>query len=149
MSSPIGSATSGAAYPLASAQGTTSAGSATSGSSTDMMSSLSSNDFLKLLVTQLQYQDPDSPADPSQFMAQTAQLTEVDKLNSIATQQSQLLATDLSIQAAGLVGKTVNYRSAAGDLLSGTVTSTTFGTSPTLRIGNTDIPLSSVTGIGQ
>lgn len=135
MSSPIGSATSGTAYPAA---GTGS-----------VMSSLSSDDFLKLLVTQLRYQDPDSPADPSQFMAQTAQLTEVDKLNSIATQQSQLLATDLSIQAASLVGKTVNYRSSAGDLLSGTVTSTTFGTSPTLRIDNTDIPLSSVTGVGQ
>ena len=31
--------------------------------------------FLKLMVTQLKYQDPLNPADPDEFLAQTAQFT--------------------------------------------------------------------------
>ena len=40
--------------------------------------------FLKLLVAQLKYQDPLSPADPQQFLAQSAQFTTVEKLEEIA-----------------------------------------------------------------
>lgn len=112
------------------------------------LDNLNSNDFLQLLVTQLTNQDPDSPTDPTEFMAQTAQLAEVDKLDSMAQQQSQLLSSQLSAQAAQLVGKTVDYRSASGQQSQGLVTGTTFGTSPTLKIGGADVPLSSVTGIG-
>ena len=36
--------------------------------------------FLKLLVAQLKYQDPSNPADSTQFLAQTAQFTQVEKL---------------------------------------------------------------------
>ncbi len=36
--------------------------------------------FLKLLVAQLRYQDPTAPMDTSAFMAQTSQLTSVEKL---------------------------------------------------------------------
>ena len=110
------------------------------------LSGLGSGDFLKLLVAQLKYQDPTSPTDTSSFMTQTAQLTQVDTLGQIATQQGAMLAATLSAQAAGLVGKAVDYLDATGAKVSGTVTSATFGTDPMLRIGGVDIPLSSVTG---
>ena len=35
--------------------------------------------FLKLLVAQLKYQDPSKPMDSSEFMAQNAQLTALEK----------------------------------------------------------------------
>ena len=40
--------------------------------------------FLKLLVAQLKYQNPMEPVDSSQFMAQTAQFTMVEKLEAMA-----------------------------------------------------------------
>ena len=57
--------------------------------------------FLKLLVAQLKYQDPTKPADASQMVAQSAQLTMVDRLNEIA---SQLTAADVSALSAWLGG---------------------------------------------
>jgi len=112
---------------------------------TNPLSGLGSDDFLKLLVAQLKYQDPTSPTDTSAFMTQTAQLTQVDTLGTIAAQQGDLLASMLSAQAAGLVGKTVDYLDADGTKVSGTVTSASFGTNPSLRIGGVEIALSSVT----
>ncbi len=125
---------------------TTSTGQSPAGQATSALTGLGSDDFLKLLVAQLKYQDPTSPTDTSAFMTQTAQLTQVDTLGRIAAQQGDLLAATLSAQAAGLVGKTVDYLDATGVRLTGTVASASFGTDPTLRIDGAEVPLSSVTG---
>ncbi|GAA2695946.1 MULTISPECIES: flagellar hook assembly protein FlgD [Actinosynnema] len=134
MTSPIGGA------------GSTQATTPNQSSGQSALSSLGGDAFLKLLVAQLKYQDPSNPTDSTAFMAQTAQLTQVDKLNSIAQQQTQLVASQLSAQAAALVGREVTYTTASGDRASGIVSSTTFGSAPTLRVGATDVPLSSITG---
>ena len=39
--------------------------------------------FLKLLVTQLQHQDPTKPRDDAEFLAQLAQFSTLEKLSSI------------------------------------------------------------------
>jgi flagellar basal-body rod modification protein FlgD len=101
--------------------------------------------FMKLLVAQLKYQDPSNPADSTQFLAQTAQFTQVQKLGQIETlMQSQQL-----IGASNLVGKTITYQDANGDSQSGTVTSAKLNgdSSPILKIGNTDVELSRVTEV--
>ena len=43
------------------------------------------NRFLQLLVAQLQNQDPTSPVDPSQFVGQLAQFSELSEVTSIYT----------------------------------------------------------------
>ena len=55
--------------------------------------------FLKLLVAQLKYQDPTKPADSSQFMAQTAQFTSLEKLTEMAKVNTELLAAQKSLSA--------------------------------------------------
>ena len=101
--------------------------------------------FLKLLVAQLKYQDPSNPADPTQFMAQTAQFTMVEKLNEVAAAQQQLVAAQLMLGATSLVGRTVTYPGPDGVERTGVVTSATIsGSNPTVKVGNTDVPLSSV-----
>ena len=104
--------------------------------------------FLKLLVAQLKYQDPSKPVDSSQFIDQTAQFTSVEKLTEIATGQMMLSASNM-------VGRTVTYStdtdgkpaaaSSDGTKVTGVVTSATImGSTPTIRVGDTDVPLSSV-----
>jgi flagellar basal-body rod modification protein FlgD len=101
--------------------------------------------FLKLLVAQLKYQDPTNPADTSSFMAQTAQFTMVEKLTEVASGQQQLASAQLMLGATSLIGRTVTYTAADGKDVTGVVTSATIsGSSPTVRVGNTDVALSSV-----
>ena len=103
--------------------------------------------FLKLLVAQLKYQDPSKPADSTQFLAQTAQFTQVEKLGQIAT----MLQAGQLIGASSLVGKTVTYQDAAGASQTGLVTSVKLNgdSEPTLSVGNTDVQLSKVTEVQQ
>ena len=101
--------------------------------------------FLKLLVAQLKYQDPTAPMDNSEFLAQTAQFTTVEKLTDLAKVQQSLLTAQLQLGAGYLLGRTVTYTDADGKEQSGPVSSAKFsGTSPTLRVGDTDVALSAV-----
>jgi flagellar basal-body rod modification protein FlgD len=100
--------------------------------------------FLRLLVAQLKFQDPSRPTDTSQFLSQTAQFTMVEKLEEVAKQQQELIAAQLMNSATGLIGKTVTYTGADGKEATGVVTATTIGSNPHLKVGNTDVALSSV-----
>ncbi|MEV4514915.1 flagellar hook capping FlgD N-terminal domain-containing protein [Dactylosporangium sp. NPDC049525] len=101
--------------------------------------------FLKLLVAQLKYQDPMKPMDNSEFLAQTAQFTTVEKLSDLAATEQSLLTAQLQLGASNLIGKTVAYTDQDGKEQSGVVTAAAFsGTSPTLRVGDTDVALSAV-----
>jgi flagellar basal-body rod modification protein FlgD len=104
--------------------------------------------FLKLLVAQLRYQDPANPTDSAQFMAQTAQFTQVQTLQQLADDQQRMLSVQLMQSASAMVGRTVTYTKADGTEGTGVVTAATVGTSsPSLRVGSTDVPLSSVTKV--
>ena len=74
---------------------------------------LGKDDFLKLLVTQLQYQDPMKPSDNQEFMAQMAQFSSLEQMQNISKDSSMT-------QAINLIGKKVaaNYKdSTTGDIL--------------------------------
>jgi flagellar basal-body rod modification protein FlgD len=103
--------------------------------------------FLKLLVAQLKYQDPSNPADSTQFLAQTAQFTQVEKLGEIA----DMLSAQQLIGASALVGRTVTYQDANGVSQTGVVTKTKLNgdSEPTLVVGNMDVQLSKVTEVQQ
>lgn len=126
----------------------TSASSSTSSSG----NTLDENAFLKLLVAQLKYQDPSNPVDSSQFMAQTAQFTQVQSTNAMAKATESVLALQQGLAASALVGKTVQYTLTDGTTGSGTAISASFGVAsssePTVRVGDVDIPLSSITTVG-
>ena len=103
--------------------------------------------FLKLLVAQLKYQDPSNPADSTQFLAQTAQFTQVEKLGKIA----DMMQAQQLIGASALVGRTVTYQDADGMTQTGVVAKTKLNgdSEPTLVVGNTDVQLSKVTEVQQ
>jgi flagellar basal-body rod modification protein FlgD len=70
-------------------------------------------DFLNLFVTQLKNQDPLSPMEGADFLAQTAQITSVEQLTKLNQNTRNSLAASLlgkqieaQIPAAGTSGKT-------------------------------------------
>jgi flagellar basal-body rod modification protein FlgD len=80
-------------------------------------SSLTQEDFLSLLMAQMQYQDPLKPMDNYQMAAQMAQLGTVEGINKLTQSMDVMSAYQASIahlQVAGLIGKKVE---AIGNLL--------------------------------
>src|SRR5690348_7475888 len=66
--------------------------------------------FLKLLVTQMKNQDPLNPMDNAEVTSQLAQISTVsgvDKLNQTLTAMSSSFLASQTLQASGLIGRTV------------------------------------------
>ena len=96
----------------------TTSSSATSGSQSgsSALNSLSSNfgDFLSLLMTQLQNQDPTSPLDTNEFTTELVQFSSVEQqinTNSSLTQLIQLTQAGEMMQASSMTGKQVTVSS--------------------------------------
>jgi flagellar basal-body rod modification protein FlgD len=106
---------------------------------------LGTDTFLQLLVAQLKYQNPLSPTDGTQFLAQTAQFTMVEKLTSLADQTQQLIADNQALAAAALVGRTVSWADPEGQVRSGVVTAAAFGSDgASVRVGDLQIPFNQI-----
>ena len=83
---------------------------------------LTQSDFVELLVAQVKNQDPTKPMDPSEFMNQLTQSSMVNGINDLQKSFDSLatkLTSDQSLQAAGLVGKSVILPGGQGLLTSG------------------------------
>lgn len=94
---------------VTSASGTTTATAATSASKGTTASDASDR-FLKLLVTQMQNQDPLNPMDNAQVTSQMAQIntvTGIDKLNTTMGTMNTTMAQMQMLQGAALVGHEV------------------------------------------
>ena len=85
-------------------------------------STLGKDDFLKLFVTQLQNQDPMSPQDNSQFMAQMAQFSTLEQITNLADATQQMGFTGQVSQSVGLIGHTVGYTNGDGVDVTGVAT---------------------------
>jgi flagellar basal-body rod modification protein FlgD len=95
---------------------TATASSSASQSSNNALSSLSSNfgDFLKLLMTQLQNQDPSSPLDTNQFTSELVQFSSVEQqinTNTSLTRLIQLTQAGEVMQGSSMTGKRVTVSS--------------------------------------
>jgi flagellar basal-body rod modification protein FlgD len=83
------------------------------------------NDFLKLLTTQLQHQDPTSPLDPNQFTQELVQFASVEQQINTNTSLSTMISLQQTQQAASaltFLGATVAVSGATTQLANGTAT---------------------------
>lgn len=79
--------------------------------------------FLELMVTQLQYQDPLEPVGQQEFLQQLAQFSVVEGVENLNTQFSQMLNLQMLTEGASFVDQTVEYTSpATGGTETGEVT---------------------------
>jgi flagellar basal-body rod modification protein FlgD len=135
---PIGSTTT------ASQLGQVASAASTGSSASAPLGGLTMNDFLTLMTAQLQNQDPLSPTDSNQFLAQLSELSTVEGISQMNTTMTNLSTSLLSSQAlssASLVGQSVLTPASAasytsGGTLSGAVQVPTGASSVTLTITN-------------
>lgn len=89
---------------------------------------LGKDDFLKILITQLQNQDPTQPLQDKEFIAQMAQFTSVEQLTNMASEM-KLMRQSLGF-VSGLIGKSITWSgtdsSGATTDMTGVVGSITF-----------------------
>lgn len=87
---------------------------ADSSKTTTGTSVLGKDQFLKILITQLQNQDPMQPMEDKEFIAQMAQFSSVEQLMNISTQMTAMSQSLGSVS--GLIGKNITWNDAATEL---------------------------------
>jgi flagellar basal-body rod modification protein FlgD len=91
-------------------------------------------DFMKVLLTQLTFQDPLKPMDNQAFMAQMAQFSALEQSQQLNERMQQLLENQAALQSIGLLGRTVDV-TANGVSSTGTVTAMALqGSAPLLTV---------------
>ena len=122
------------------ASSTSSSSSATT-TTTKSNDELGKDEFLKLLVTQLQNQDPLSPMEDQDFIAQMAQFSSLE--------QMQNMNSSIAIsQASSMIGAKVTWEDDSGNSHSGVVGSVEINSNvPYLNIDGTLVELTSVTKV--
>ncbi len=112
---------------------------------TEKASSAASTDkdmFLKLMLTQMQQQDPLSPADNQEFLAQMAQFTTLEQMQNLNKTQ------ELN-QANSLMGKIVAGSTASGVAMGIVEGVRLINGEVNIRVDGADIPLSKIEAITE
>jgi flagellar basal-body rod modification protein FlgD len=86
---------------------------------------LSFESLLKIIMTQLSYQDPLKPMDNFEFVSQLAQFSQIQIGQNGNDTLSQLAAAQATVQATSLLGKTVDVP-AGSTTLTGKIVSISF-----------------------
>ena len=122
---------------------------------------LSMTDFFQLIATQLQYQDPTSPMDNNELMAQMTQMAMVQSLIAMTDSMKTSTAVTTQTYAAGLIGQEVTVavteeneygQAIPTGVKYGKVCSVNLsGETPTVRLegDSKDYPLSYIMGMGK
>src|SRR5262245_4005721 len=106
-------------------------------------------DFMKILLTQLTYQDPLKPMDNQQFMSQIAQFTTLEQSQQLNDKIDRLLSIQAATQSIGLIGKTVDVNAASGPF-SGVVIALALSTGdPQLTVKTSDGQVLTGVALGQ
>ncbi|MCK6445882.1 MAG: flagellar hook capping protein [Planctomycetes bacterium] len=123
----------------------------------DAMSKLDKDAFMKLLVNQMKNQDPMQPADNTQMIAQLAQFSSLEQMQSLndnivglaVLQQQNALLSQLT-SASSLIGENIRYVDPATETEQwGTVSAVKIVDGlASLSIDGKDVPLANVAEVG-
>ena len=118
--------------------GTTGTGATTTVTKT---TELGKDDFLKLLVAQLQSQDPLNPMEDKEFISQMAQFTSLEQMKNVSN------AVQIT-QATSYIGKQVTWDDETGEQQTGIAKSVRIVSGePKIVVGDQNIALAKVTSV--
>jgi flagellar hook assembly protein FlgD len=104
---------------------------------------LGKDDFLKLLMTQMQYQDPLNPMDNTAFVAQLAQFSSLEQMNNLY--KSSAYSQGMQMVGKDITATVYNDTTKKYDYVEGAVESVVVKNgSIYLAVGETDVPIEKV-----
>ncbi|WP_434756845.1 flagellar hook assembly protein FlgD [Borrelia puertoricensis] len=95
---------------------------------------LGRDDFLKLLVTQLKYQDPTDPMKDKEFISQMAQFSALEQMTNMSKSFERLSSVLGINKDLDLLGKIVEFEHVDGEIIKGKVTNIKTGIVPQIMI---------------
>jgi flagellar basal-body rod modification protein FlgD len=109
------------------------------------------NEFLQMLMTQLQNQDPTNPVDDTAMLGEEAQFSSLEQMQNMNQNLVSLMSMQNVSQAVSLVGKSITGVDANGAAASGQVASLVFNSgTPELKLADGSIvPLSNIQTISN
>jgi len=128
----------------------TAANVAADGTATANDSLTNKNQFLLLLVNELQNQDPTAPTDEKQTLSQLAQFSSLEQMQNLNKTLTDSSGFGQVAQSAALIGKTVSTATGSAPGVSGVVTSVSLSGGKTfLQVGGQSVDESTITSIAQ
>jgi flagellar basal-body rod modification protein FlgD len=110
--------------------------------------SLDQNDFLKILITQLQHQDPTSPVEDKDFIAQMAQFSSLEQITNMSSGFQKMSSLLSSSEASQVLGKTVEINDGQS-VVRGTVDKVMRGDNPMVSVNGQIYDFSQVESVIQ
>ena len=109
------------------------------------------DEFLVLLVEQLQGQNPLEPMESGDFVAQLVQFSSLQQMAEMNSVMSDLAEAQEGFYAMSLLGSDVEYVDETGSLQHGEVTQVRLGAGgePILVVGGSDVYLAQVTAVSR
>ena len=107
--------------PVGSSSGST--GTQTPSTTTNNSLNLNPSDFINMMMTQLQNQDPLNPTSSDQLMSQMSQIGQLQSTSQLQTTMKTLTTQSQIGAASALIGKQVSGLDLNSDPIAGTVTS--------------------------
>ena len=126
---------------ISATSGTTGTTGNTSTTTVTKTTDLGKDDFLKLLVAQLQSQDPLNPMEDKEFISQMAQFTSLEQMKNVSN------AVQIT-QATSYIGKQVTWDDEMGEQQTGIVKAVRIVSGePKIVVGDQNIALAKVTSV--
>ncbi|HEY0199025.1 MAG TPA: flagellar hook capping FlgD N-terminal domain-containing protein [Rhodanobacter sp.] len=98
----------------------------TGSSTTTANNTIDQDGFIKLFLTQLQFQDPLDPVDNREFLAQLAQFSNLEQSRQLTVNTESLLTMNSATQAISLLNRPVEVSGDQGNAATGQVTAVEF-----------------------
>ena len=95
---------------------------------------LGKDDFLKLLMAQMTNQDPTSPMENTEFIAQMAQFTSLEQMTNMSQNFDKMASLINSSEAQSMIGRTVQIDLGAEQTATGVVEAATRGNTPQVQV---------------
>ena len=116
----------------------------------DRFQELDTQAFLKMMIAELQNQDPLNPMDNSKMLEQISQIRAITANDALTSTVNSLKMGQSMATAAGLIGKTVIGQDVIGQETVGVVDKVAFEDGkPYLFVGNTIIELDKIYGMAE
>ncbi len=125
-------------------------GGATQSSAKSGFASLTTADFMRMLIAELQQQDPTQPMNSQDLLTQLATMTQMQSTNDLDNALTSNTTTQQLSLAASLIGKTINGTDVSNNPVTGVVGQAFMQNgSAFVGVGSSQVPLANVTAVAQ